>query len=152
MTSSGSLLNDWKNGCPLYSVLLRNENDNNSDNVNRDAEFSAVLSEYTGVFPEELPKDLPPRRTSEYFDIELKEGAKPIKKGLYRMSHVELAEIKKQVEHLIEMGFVRPSKSPWSSPVLFVSKKDEILRFCVDYRVLNRSTVKNSLLYRELTL
>ncbi len=111
-TSLGSLVNDYKNGCPMFSVLLRSENDNNSDNVNREAEFSAVLSEYTDVFPEEFPKDLLPRRTSEYFDIKLKEGAKPIEKGLYRMSHTELAEIKKQVEHLIEIGFVRPSKSP----------------------------------------
>ena len=78
MTSSGSLLNDWKNGCPLYSVLLRNENDNNRDNINRNAEFSAVLSEYTDAFPEELPKSPP----NEGLEIEFKDGAKPIKKGL----------------------------------------------------------------------
>ncbi len=59
------------------------------------------------------------------------------------MSHTELAEIKKQLEYLIEMGFVRPSKSPWASPVLFASKKNGSLRFCVDYRALNKFTVKN---------
>ncbi len=53
-------------------------------------------------------------------------------------------EIKKQVEKLIDMGFVRPSKSPWASPVLFASKKDGSLRFCVDYRALNKFTIKNS--------
>ena len=60
------------------------------------------------------------------------------------MSHTELDEIKKQVEKLLHMSFVRPSKSPWASPVLFASKKDGSLRFCVDYRALNRFTVKNS--------
>ena len=60
------------------------------------------------------------------------------------MSHTELAEIRKQVEYWIHMGFVRPSKSPWASLVLFASKKDGTLRFCVDYRALNRFTVKNS--------
>ena len=99
----------------MFSVLLRRENDNNSESVNRNAEFSAVLSEYTDVFPEELPKGHPPKRTNEDFEIGLKEGSKPIKKGLYRMSHTELAEIKKQVEHLIKMGFVWPSMSPWAS-------------------------------------
>ncbi len=60
------------------------------------------------------------------------------------MSRTELAEIKKQVEHLIKMGFVRRSKSLWASPALFVSKKDGSLIFSVDYRGLNRFTVKNS--------
>ncbi len=137
-------MNDYKNGSPMFSVLLRNENGNNSDSVDRNAEFSAVLSEYTDIFPEELSKGLPPKRTNKDFEIELKEGPKPIKQGLYRMSHTELAKIKKQVEYLIKMGFVRPSKSPSASPVLFVSNKDGSLRFCVDYRAPNRFTVKNS--------
>ncbi len=62
------------------------------------------------------------------------------------MYHTELAEIKKQVEHLIEMGFLRPRKRPWASSVLLLIKKDRSLRFYVDYRALNRFTVKNSYL------
>ena len=60
------------------------------------------------------------------------------------MYHTELAEIKKQVEHLIEMGFVRPRKRPWASSVLLLIKKYGSLRFYVDDRALNRFTVKNS--------
>ena len=67
------------------------------------------------------------------------------------MSHTELAEIRKQVEYRIEMEFVRPSKSPWASPVLFESKKDGTLRFCVDYRALNRLPSKTAILYHEST-
>ncbi len=143
-TSLVSLVNGYKNACPIFSVLLRNGNVNHSDCVNKNAEFSAILSENSDVFPEELPKEFPPKRTSEDFEIELKECAKPIKKGLYRMSHSELAAIKKQVEHLIQVEFVRPSKSPWASPVLLVSNKDGIVRLCVEYRALNWFTIKNS--------
>ena len=83
---------------PYFSVLLRNDNDSYNVSANKNAEFSAVLSECTDVFPEELPKDLHPKWTNEGFEIELKKRAKPIKKGLYRMSHTKLAEIKEQVE------------------------------------------------------
>ncbi len=122
-TSLGSPVNDYKNGCPVSSVLLRNDNDSYNARVKKNAEFSIVLSKYTDPFPGELPKGIPPKRTNEDFEIELKERAKPIKKGLYRMSHTEPAEIKKQVEHLIKMRFIRPNKSPWASTVLFASKK-----------------------------
>ena len=128
-TSLGSLVNGYKYECPIFSVLLRNENLNYSNCVNKNAWFSTVLWEYSDVSPEELPKELPPKRTNEDFEIELKKGAKSIRKGLYRLSHSELDEIKKQVKHLIQMCFVRPSKSPWASPVLFASRKSVILRF-----------------------
>ena len=110
----------------------------------QNANITEVLSEYSEVFREHLPKWLPPNRTEEDFRIELKEGTKPISKGLYRMSHTEIDEIKAQIVELLHMGFVRPSKSPWASPLLFASKKDGSLRFCVDYKALNRFTVKNS--------
>ncbi len=67
----------------------------------------------------------------------------PHKKGLYRMSSAELDELKNQLTELVDQGFIRRSTSPWGAPVLFVSKKDGNLRLCVDYRALNRLTVKN---------
>ena len=73
-TSLGSIVNDYNNRCPMFAFLLRNENDNYSDSVNKNAEISAVLSEYTDVFPDELPKGLLPKRTNEDFRIEFKEG------------------------------------------------------------------------------
>ena len=86
---------------------------------------------------------VPPTRMNGDFKIELKEGSHPVKKGLYPMSLTELEETKTQVDKLLDLGFVRPSTSPWASPVLFASKKDGGLRFCVDYRALNKMTVKN---------
>ncbi len=92
-----SLVNDYKNGCSMFVALLRNENGCSNERVNRNAEFSAVLSEYANVFPEDLSKILSPKRANEDFEIELKEEAKPVKKYLYRMSHTELAYIKNKL-------------------------------------------------------
>ncbi len=78
-----SLVNDYKNGCPMFSGLLRNDN-GYSDSVNKNAEFSVVRSEFSDVFAKELPKGLPPNQPNEEFEIELKDGDKPIKKDLYR--------------------------------------------------------------------
>jgi hypothetical protein len=55
----------------------------------------------------------------------------------------DLVELKKQLEELLEKGFIRPSSSPWGAPVLFVNKKDGSRRMCVDYRSLNGVTIKN---------
>ena len=55
----------------------------------------------------------------------------------------ELAELKKQLQELLDKGYIRPSTSPWGCPALFVKKKDQSLRLCVDYRPLNAVTIKN---------
>jgi hypothetical protein len=99
-----------------------------------------VVCEYPDVFPHELP-GMPPDRDIE-FAIELQPGTAPISKRPYRMPPAELAELKKQLEELLDKGFIRPSTSPWGYPALFV-KKDESLRLCVDYRPLNVVTIKN---------
>jgi hypothetical protein len=77
------------------------------------------------------------------FVIELMPGAGPIAKSSYRMSSDEPDELKKQLKKLLEQGFVRPSASPWGSPVLFVEKKDGTKRMCIDYCTLNSMTIKN---------
>jgi hypothetical protein len=100
-----------------------------------------VVCEYPDVFPDELP-GMPPDRDIE-FAIELQPGPAPISKRPYRMPPVELAELKKQLQELLEKGFIRPSTSPWGCPALFVKKKDESLRLCIDYCPLNAVTVKN---------
>ena len=76
------------------------------------------------------------------FSIELEHGTAPIPRCPYRMAPKELAEMKKQLEELMEKGFIRPSSSPWGCPAIFV-KKDGSLRMCVDYRPLNAVTIKN---------
>jgi hypothetical protein len=98
------------------------------------------LSEFQDVFPDELP-GLPPERELD-FTIELKLSAKPISKTLYQMIAPKLCELQIQLKELLDSGLVRPNVSPWGAPVIFV-KKDGSLRLCIDYRDLNRATVKN---------
>jgi hypothetical protein len=100
-----------------------------------------VVCEYPDIFPDELP-GMPPDRDIE-FAIELQPRTAPISKRPYRMPPTELAELKKQLQELLDKGFIRTSTSPWGCPALFVKKKDESLRLCVDYRPLNAVTIKN---------
>jgi hypothetical protein len=100
-----------------------------------------VVYEYPDVFLDELP-GMPPDQDIE-FVIDLVLGIGPIAKHLYRMAADELAELKKQLQELMDKGFIRPRASPWGSPVLFVKKKDGSMQMCVDYRSLNAITIKN---------
>jgi hypothetical protein len=100
-----------------------------------------VVCEYPDVFPNELPS-MPLDRDVE-FVIELQPGTTPSSKQPYRMPPKELAELKTQLQELLDKGCIRPSSSPWGCPALFVKKKDGSLRLCVDYRPLNVVTIKN---------
>jgi hypothetical protein len=100
-----------------------------------------IVYEYPDVFPDDLP-GIPPDRDIEFI-IELQPGTAPISKRPYRMPPNELAELKIQLQDLLDKGFIRPSASPWGCPALFVKKKDNSLRLCVDYRPLNAVTIKN---------
>ncbi|KZV50284.1 hypothetical protein F511_39733 [Dorcoceras hygrometricum] len=100
-----------------------------------------VVCEFADVFPDEIP-GLPPYREVD-FSIELLPGTQPISKAPYRMAPIELKELKEQLEDLLAKGYIRPSVSPWGAPVLFVRKKDGSMRLCIDYRQLNKATVKN---------
>ena len=99
-----------------------------------------VVCEFPDVFLEDLP-GLPPDRDVQ-FNIELKPRIAPISRRAYRMPPKELAELKTQLQELIDKGFIQPSSSPWGCPAIFV-KKDETLRLCVDYHPLNEVTIKN---------
>jgi hypothetical protein len=100
-----------------------------------------VVCEYSDVFPDDLPR-MPPDRDIEFI-IELQPGIAPISKRPYRMPPNELAELKIQLQDLLDKGFIRPSASPWGCPALFVKKKDNSLRLCVNYHPLNAVTIKN---------
>ncbi|KAJ0431726.1 putative nucleotidyltransferase, Ribonuclease H [Helianthus annuus] len=100
-----------------------------------------VISEYPEVFPEELP-GLPPDRQVE-FRIDIIPGAAPIARAPYRLAPTEMKELRTQLDELLAKGFIRPSSSPWGAPVLFVKKKDGSMRLCIDYRELNKVTIKN---------
>ena len=100
-----------------------------------------VVKEFPDVFPNDLP-GLPLDREGE-FAIDLVSSTTPISKPPYRMAPLELEELKKQIQELLDKGFIRPSVSPWGAPVLLVKKKDGTLRLCIDYRQLNQVTIKN---------
>ena len=104
-------------------------------------ELIPVVSEFPDVFPEELP-GMPPDRELE-FAIDLVPGTAPLYKKYYRMPPSELVELKKQLDEMLQKGYIRPSSSPWGSPAIFVDKKDGSLRMCVDYRQLDDVTIKN---------
>jgi RNase H-like domain found in reverse transcriptase/Reverse transcriptase (RNA-dependent DNA polymerase) len=104
-------------------------------------EWRALIEKYDDVFPEEHT-GMPPRRNVE-LKIELKEGEEPVSKLVYRFSPAEQNELKSQIELLLEKGLIRPSASPWGAPALFAPKKDGGLRMCLDYRALNKLSVKD---------
>ena len=100
-----------------------------------------VVREFPDVFPDDIA-GLPLEREVE-FTIDLIPGTELISIPPYRMAPTELRELKAQLEELLSKGFIRPSISPWGAPVLFVKKKDGSLRLCIDYRQLNKVTIRN---------
>ena len=100
-----------------------------------------IVREFPDVFPDDLLR-LPPDREID-FQIELALGTEPILRAPYRMAHAELKELKVQMEKMVNKGFVRSSTSPWGEPVLFVKKKYGSMRLCIDYRELNKVTIRN---------
>ncbi|RVX14555.1 Transposon Ty3-G Gag-Pol polyprotein [Vitis vinifera] len=124
-----------KKGCQGFlASVVSNESDLKLEDI-------PIVREYPDVFPEDLP-GLPPEREVE-FTIDLVPGTGPMSKAPYRMAPVELKELKVQLQELLDKGFIRPSVSPWGAPVLFVKKKDGSMRLCIDYRELNKVTVRN---------
>ena len=122
------------------TVELRNTSMETSPNSNRSAH--SILQQYRDVFPPDLPCMLPPQREVDHA-IELLPGSTPTSRPAYRLSNSELDELKKQLAELTEHGLIQPSKSPFGAPVLFVKKKDGTSRMCIDYRALNKITIKN---------
>ncbi|GJT35754.1 hypothetical protein Tco_0926173 [Tanacetum coccineum] len=100
-----------------------------------------VIHDFPEVFFDDLP-GLPPPRQVE-FKINLVPGVAPVARAPYRLAPSEMKELSEQLKELLEKGFIRPSSSPWGAPILFVKKKDGLFRMCIDYRKLNKLTVKN---------
>ncbi|XP_078169752.1 uncharacterized protein LOC144564103 [Carex rostrata] len=125
-----------ENGCSAFIVSIMQHSTDTTE-----ISTVPIVTEYADVFPEELP-GMPPDREIK-FRIDLDPDTRPISKAPYRMAPAELKELKSQLEELLKLGFIRPSTSPWGAPVLFVRKKDGSMRLCIDYRELNKVTIKN---------
>ncbi|KAA3473031.1 DNA/RNA polymerases superfamily protein [Gossypium australe] len=134
--SSMKALNYVKKGCEAYLAYVID-----TKVTEKKVESVPVVCEFLDVFPEELPR-LPPIREVE-FGTELVQGTTPISMAPYRMAPTELKELKSQLQELTDRGFARPSFSPWGAPVLFVKKKYGTMRMCINYRQLNKVTIKN---------
>ena len=101
-----------------------------------------IIEEYRDVFPNALPKGRPPKRDIVH-EINTEPGAEPVSRPPYRLSPAEQDEMEEQVKDLLAQGFIRPSSSPYGAPILFVPKKDGRWRMCIDYRALNKQTIKD---------
>ena len=136
MISAATARTMVRKGCEAYLAYV-------IDTVKARPSVSDIptVSDFSNVFPEELP-GLPPHREIE-FAIAVVPDATPESITPYRMAPLELKELKLQLQELLEKGFIRSSVSPWEAPVLFVKKKDGTLRLCIDYKQLNKLTVKN---------
>ncbi|GKC69140.1 putative reverse transcriptase domain-containing protein [Tanacetum coccineum] len=127
-------------GCQVFlaQISAKKEEDKSEGKQLKDV---PIVRDFPEVFPEDLP-GLPPTRPVE-FQIDLIPGAAPVARAPYRLAPSEMKELSEQLQELSDKGFIRPSSSPWGAPVLFVKKKDGSFRMCIDYRELNKLTVKN---------
>ncbi|GJX53868.1 putative reverse transcriptase domain-containing protein [Tanacetum coccineum] len=127
-------------GCQVFlaQISAKKEEDKSE---RKQIEDVPIVRDFPEVFPEDLP-GLPPTRPVE-FQIDLVPGAAPVARAPYRLAPSEMKELSEQLQELSDKGFIRPSSSPWGAPVLFVKKKDGSFRMCIDYRELNKLTVKN---------
>ncbi|GJS75454.1 putative reverse transcriptase domain-containing protein [Tanacetum coccineum] len=129
-----------KRGCPIFLAQITKKETEDKLEEKR-LEDVPIVRDFSEVFPEDLP-GLPPMRQVK-FQIDLVPGAAPVARAPYRLAPMELQELSTQLQELSDKGFIRPSSSPWGAQVLFVKKKDGSFWMCIDYRKLNKLTVKN---------
>jgi hypothetical protein len=134
-----------RKGGPIYMVSMKAIEDSGGDpgppGPPLSAEWAQLVKEYADVFPDDHPGLLPDRAVQ--LKINLEPGAQPASKPAYRLSPAEMDELKTQLAVLLEKGLIRPSTRPWGAAFIFAPKSDGGLRMCLDYRSLNKVTVKD---------
>ena len=125
MVKEENMAKKYKGKSDLGAVHLRTED--------LPVEIRAVLNDYKDVFPKDLPPGLPPICKGHEFKIEFEDDTPLVHWTLYKLSPLELAKAKKQIEYMLEFGFITPSNSPYGAPILFAPKKDGGLQFYTDY-------------------
>ncbi|GKD43446.1 putative reverse transcriptase domain-containing protein [Tanacetum coccineum] len=126
---------------PFGNETLIIRGDGSSNEHEKRLEDVPIVRYFPEVFSEDL-LGIPPTRQVE-FQIDLVPGVAPVVRAPYRLAPSEMKELSDQLQELFDKGFIRTSSSPWGAPVLFVKKKDGSFRMCIDYRELNKLTVKN---------
>nr|GEU51723.1 putative reverse transcriptase domain-containing protein [Tanacetum cinerariifolium] len=127
-------------GCPIFLAHVTTKEAEDKTKEMR-LEDVPIVQDFPEVFPEDF-LGIPSTRQVE-FQIDLVHGAALVAQTPYRLTPSEMKELSDQIKELADKGFIRPSSSPWGAPVLFVKKKDGSFRMCIDYRELNKLTVKN---------
>ena len=132
-----------RKGCVLFEVHIYSEKGKDVEDVKFFKRYM-ILQQFQDVFPMEISDFWPYREVD--FSIDLVPGATRTSKSPYQMNTPELIELKLQLKEMLDKGYIRSTVSPWGAPVLFVKKKDGTLRLCIDYRKLNKVTIKNKYL------
>ncbi|GJW80226.1 putative reverse transcriptase domain-containing protein [Tanacetum coccineum] len=128
-------------GCHVFLANITATKDEDKSKEKR-LEDVPVVQEFPEIFPKDLP-GIPPTRQVEFRIDWYRCVYTPVARAPYRLAPSEMKELAEQLQELTDKGFIRPSSSPWGAPVLFVKKKDGSFRMCIDYRELNKLTVKN---------
>ena len=135
----------------IISVAEREQQVLDSVPENHRKDLEKLIKEYQDIFPEKLPKGVPPLREVQH-KIEIEPGSKPPYRPPYRLGPAEQDELEEQIKDLLAQGLTQPSCSPYGAPVLFVPKKDGWWRMCIDYRALKKQTVKDRYSFPRIDL
>nr|GEX86668.1 putative reverse transcriptase domain-containing protein [Tanacetum cinerariifolium] len=136
-------------GCDVFLANVSTKEAKDKSEEKR-LEDVPIVRDFPEVFLEDLP-GIPQARPVE-FQIDLVPGAVPVARAPYRLAPSEMKELTEQLQELSDKGFIRPSSSPWGAPFLFVKKKDESFRMCINYRELNKLTNEKVIAYASRQL
>lgn len=134
-----------KKGAQVFLAVVNQASESSEINAppGAQAQIQALVSKHAKCFADELPGAPAPDSNAQRAILQ-EPDSRPTYRGLFRYSQAEMREIEERIKYLLAKGLIQPSSSPYGAPVLFAKKKDGGLRMCIDYRLLNKQTVRNS--------